>query len=538
MKITTFKNFTPNSTRGTYYLPKKGYTGAVSRTKTYEDQTAMLNAMKKDADITTDYSSQTFKIYEEYIDISRDVSAVAALASELNITYLAIDDSVNKQIIFYYVTSVKPLPQGYRLYIQLDYWATYISVAYINQVHFHKTNVYIDEELPQLYTTEEVPCATKTKRVGVGIGLPITQSMVRYLAIVELEENADTSGTISRTIPFLFNPFDQPYIDTIVGSNKELQILAAIEAIQNIYETANRGKASVKKLFVVPSTHRGATPVFKTVLYGQKVEIKGFNLSSYIKIYEENYNLTNGNVSPAIIDPVRLDIIGGDLYAGTRYNSLKLPSFVGGYSVQILYNLGFDDLKITVTNGEDSRDISESFMIGVNPNLGTLTSQERMAKALGTITNIAGGVFQIAAGGAGLVSGVSGIAQTITGLTEHRNGAYIANGNAIDTFKDIVKNNGSGYIFYILASESIKNNQRTMAIMQVMQYGADCNIYYKEATDNLLNYLPNFRRPLVCDVEAPVYIAASATVDNVPMEASEAISNALNAGIRIRFIES
>lgn len=526
-----FYNFTPDSDNGIYYFPKQAggsLFGANNR---------LLNQFKADAAAGgyVYFKPNTFKVYEEYIDLPEIGSNDA-----INITYVAIE--TNNTIIFYFVNSIKPIPQGYRLYTAIDYWATYISIANITKVRFTRSNALINANFADIYLADEIPTGNKARRHFYGFGNVVTQNEVRFIAIIELEESTTISGTISRTVPFLFNPFEQPYIEELIGNNKEFQIYGAIEAIQNIYQTSNGGKSHIKKLYIVPSSTTSYLPTFKSKLYGQNITIQGLNISSYCKIYKEHYNFINTTefsaqkFEQAYPNAKRFKSIGGDIYAGAKYNALKLPSFVGGYGLRILFDLKQDELKVSITNGDESRDISDSFELPATANTGTLTSLERMAKGLNLMTNLAGGVFQIAAGGAGLVSGTAQIGSTLTNLNEHRNGAYIPAGNGRNTFANIVKNGGSDYLYFIDTPELLMNNDRGQN--QIKTYGARCNIEWADADENLLNFASSLVTFLagVSGESNQLFIACTVTVDDIPNEAAQTISDILNRGARIKFI--
>lgn len=527
-----FYNFTPDSDNGIYYFPKQAGGSLFSANN------KLLNQFKADAGTGNYglYSPNTFKVYEEYIDLP-EIGGKNAI----NITYVAIE--TNNTIIFYFVNSIKPIPQGYRLYTAIDYWATYISVANITKVRFTRSNALINANFADIYLADEIPTGNKARRHFYGFGNVVTQNEVRFIAIIELEESTTISGTISRTVPFLFNPFEQPYIEELIGNNKELQIYGAIEAIQNIYETTvGGGKAHIKKLYIVPASTTRYLQTFKSKLYGQNITIQGLNISSYCKIYKENYNFINTTefsapkFEQAYPNAKKFKSIGGDIYAGAKYNALKLPSFVGGYGLKILFDLKQDELKASITNGDESRDISDSFELPATANTGTLTSLERMAKGLNLMTNLAGGVFQIAAGGAGLVSGTAQIGSTLTKLNEHRNGAYIPAGNGRNTFANIVKNGGLDYLYFIDTPELLMNNERGQN--QIMRYGAMCNIEWADADENLLNFASSLSTFLagVSGESKQLFIACTVTVDDIPNEAAQTISDILNTGARIKFI--
>lgn len=527
-----FYNFTPDSDNGIYYFPKQ------AENDLFRANNKLLNQFKADAGTGNYvfYKPNTFKVYEEYIDLPEIGSRNA-----INITYVAIE--TDNTIIFYFVNSIKPIPQGYRLYTAIDYWATYISIANITKVRFTRSNALINANFADIYLADEIPTGNKARRHFFGFGNVVTQDEVRFIAIIELEESTTVSGTISRTVPFLFNPFEQPYIAELIGSNKELQIYGAIEAIQNIYQTTvGGGKAHIKKLYIIPASTASYLSTFKSKLYGQDITIQGLNISSYCKIYKENYNFINTTefsapeFEQAYPNAKKFKIIGGDIYAGAKYNALKLPSFVGGYGLRIWFDLKQDELKASITNGDESRDISDSFELPATANTGTLTSLERIAKGLNLMTNLAGGVFQIAAGGAGLVSGTAQIGSTLTNLNEHRNGAYIPAGNGRNTFANIVKNGGSDYLYFIDAPELLMNNTRGQK--QIKTYGAMCNIEWADADENLLNFASSLDTYLagVSGESNQLFIACTVTVDDIPNEAAQTISDILNTGARIKFI--
>lgn len=536
-----FFDFTPDGNGGKFYMPKS------ESVDIYAANSKVLAAMKNDHPRYEIYMANTFKVYDTYIDLPLYSNAIGH-----NITYLAIE--TDSEILFYYVQSVKPLPQGYRLYISIDYWATYISISKITNVNFNKTNLQVGNPGEYLYITEgnnNYDGSQRSYTPAFNVTERITRNNLRIFAAVRHKSFQDISTSIEELHVYRFDPQD---IATTNGHSEPTaqDIYDTIETVFNIYAVTDRkggeGSAQVLHLYILENVgnYKTAAVAFKSKYKGTTATLTGVECNSAINEY--NIIVENGvdGYTPqgTPYDPgqyVRLYSIGIPIYFGTKYNYLTLPNFVSTYVVKIRYEFNQDKIVITVSSGNDSRDITEAFEVAGVANTGTLTTSQSIAKWLGIAAQAAGGIFQMIKGGAGYVTGAVTIASAATGIVNQQGGTIIGGGDGLITFREII-DNGSGETFYF--SRGSDNTAGQWSVMpRILFNGANCNIQYKLPKENLLNYLHNLPALYLPDNNAanrdiPAYIECTATIDNIPYDAAQVIADTLKSGVHIRFIEN
>lgn len=556
--LTVFYNYTPNSTRGRYYMPRH------AEVDFYEANTKMLGAFISEASQVSKLQSDTYRVYEEYIDLAQ-----RADLTSMNITYIAIDNG--KSILFYFVNSIKPMPQGYRCYISIDYWATYVSIANITKLHFTRSNLQLARDYENYYSTDEVinhdisHRAFYPLREKSGNILSVSRQDVWVVAAIK-ERSIETSNvSIEDVNLYAFNPQDIAVQNGRTSVTME-DIRQTIEEVFNIYEAKYRGEhtqhpifpsltnidypAEVTKVYLIPFAAPYAAQIesiyYKTFyITSEEKYIAGYQFRGGVKSfdyriinngYKHQYNPAVLNTHEENITSVVVPVMGVPLFFGTRYNNIKLPPFVLQYSVSVRYNFGKDEMTVTIVQGTEERDITSAFELTGSANTGTLTSQQRAAKWLSVAAQASSGVFQIAKGGAGIVSGGTAIASAIQQATTNTNGGtVIGTGDAYTTFQQVIETGSGSIICFTYPKYSALPVD---PIERVITYGAYCDIQYFDPEANLLNIIDGLELLYLSEDNKTIYpaFACDATVDNIPADAAEYISNTLKEGVQIQFL--
>lgn len=550
--VTLFYGYTPNTSGGVHVTPSRPF-------HLYDWYTAnkrMNEALKSFAplDISIDkpyietLEAGTYLIYADYVDIKKQLKY-----DGLTISYISIDDG--KRVTFYFVDSVTPLPQGYRLYTRLDVWATYISIAMITNVHFTRSNLQVGSGKEYLYLTDDkTNYDSATRYYQSGLGRNLTRKNITVLAVIKHKVYQNFSKSIEVIKMYAFDPID-------IARREDREELTA----QDIYDTVNavaaiygisddkggEGSAEVMHIYLQDSTVFASSGLqaFKTVdKNGGAFELEGWTRRPSINEYNIIVMNEAGDyvINPAAInysqnEYIKVNAVGVPLYFGTKYNYLKLPPFVLTYSVKIREEITDDKFQVSIIHNNEARDITSAFEVVAVANTASLTSSQSIAKWLGISAQAAGGVFQTVKGGAGLVTGPLSIAAAFTGLVNQNGGTVIGSGNGLITFYDIIHTN-SGDIWHF--ARGTRQTDGAAAMKKIIYYGASCDIQTDSPDNNLLTYLKN-RPPLYRRIGAttpdgnvlPV-IACVAAVDNIPTEAADMIASRLLEGIRIQFYDA
>lgn len=527
--ITIFTNFSPNSGDSYSYFPD-------GNSKDFNQK--LLQKYISSVSLSQPpiiLNGSTFKIYSGYIEVADNNIRY------YDATYIAIEH--NNYITFYYVDSIEFVSAGVRLYIRIDYWGTYIGRARIVNMEVTKTNLKLGGlSVPTLYTTDIIPINNAANDYFIGIGELLTADDVRIIAVINLQEESSVDTSITNINVFGFDPKQ-----FTTGAIKSAVISECIEGVRNIYSLANSNlKATVTKVYIISKTIYDITFTagagFNTVVYGEKKLIQSQNLSSYTsQVIEKQFNIFNGEAGYTVPDGYQtITALGCEMYAGVKYDGLKLPEFVGEYTVKVRFSLSPDSLKVIMVNHAEERDITSNFELPIVANSGTLTPLETMGKSLGLIANIAGGAFQIAAGGAGIISGTAQIGTALTNINNHSNGTYIPAGNGYVTFANIVKSNDIGassdrYLFYLRVKGSANNviYVHSQADKRIATMGADCLylIYFNDLKGVIKDY-----PYLLYNTDGVRIIRGTAEISQIPQQAIDAISTKLKEGVKLLLV--
>lgn len=520
-EITIFYNYTPNQGSEAYFIPRPNEGTSFQQTFYNYLTRAGERAFRK-------LNATTYKIYEDYIDLPEiyptDLTTV---------TYIAIKKT--NGYYFYFVDKVIPIRQGARCYTTLDNWATYIGGAKINNLRVTKSSYNLSSPVGSsqrvLYWTDKVSIDLGHRDyLGAFTGTQNGREIPRKNLCVYATIKHHVARSISESLEEIHTyQFTNDYGDTPAGFKKLIRVVSSIFQIQ---ASSGDGSAELLHLYIYPQGLEKVTAgiTFTGLFEGQRVSITGIELKPSVSDYD--ITLRNAEFgTPTIPDVVQLTWLGRDIYLGTKYDGLKLPYFVGNFTVRFRVIVNNNGIQFLVQADQEVREITSSFTITVVANTATLNNSEQIAKSLNTMAGLSNGMFQMIAGGAGIVSGGLQIASSITNAVNNNNGTYIGGGDALITFNDIIEE-GSGDYLWLCIYGTYTNNYYAEQIIN--RYGAYCNYipaWNTELTDLLINSLP-----LLTNDPEPFYIQCGSSIANIPSEAAEDISTRLSEGVRLRYI--
>ena len=472
-----YQGINPNTARGTYYYftNVQNYINALSTPV----QTMNENDYR--------YTGGEIRI------------ALQTVANAKKITYARISNAAGEW--FYHVVSVNYI-SGYAVFsLMPDLWATYLADADISEIMATRCNraigggMYDDIELTVSRSvtalSDDVPALSIVAVVAVATGTSsiLVNNSATYLGLYEFE----------------FAKLEPPEGVSIFDY--------AVSIIAGIYSadaTLGDLPAAVLKAYIVPHSVLG-------VRAGAK--IPGFNSKS---IYGDKSLTPEAEIAPTSslvsfdlpIDP------NYEYIVGTALDGMRVPRTVKQQTVFYTYTTKQDGITVTVRIGDDVRDISNQFAVGLTSNDGNYTTQERIAGALGLIGNIASGAFQIAAGGSGVVTGALSIGSSLNNIARAGKPSYSAGGDGLNTFR--------------LLSGAVANPYKVQQFQSARDEGARARLYGAKCATPLDSISDAFTPALIgTGSVTDTFLACDCKVKGVPNDAQETIAQALSDGVHM-----
>ena len=425
--------------------------------------------------------------------------ALQTVANAKKITYARISNAAGEW--FYHVVSVNYI-SGYAVFsLMPDLWATYLADADISEIVATRCNraigggTYDDIELTVSRSvtalSDEVPALSIVAVVAVATGTSsiLVNNSATYLGLYEFE----------------FAKLEPPEGVSIFDY--------AVSIIAGIYSadaTFGDLPAAVLKAYIVPHSVLG-------VRAGAK--IPGFNSKS---IYGDKSLTPEAEIAP-LSSLVSFDLSIDPNYeyiVGTALDGMRVPRTVEKQTVFYTYTTKQDGITVTVRIGDDVRDITNQFAVGITSNDGNYTTQERIAGALGLIGNIASGAFQIAAGGSGVVTGALAIGSSLNNIAKPGRPSYSAGGDGLNTFR--------------LLSGAVANPYKVQTFQSARNEGARARLYGAKCATPLDSISDAFTPDLIgTGTLTETFLACDCKVQGVPNDAQETIAQALSDGVHM-----
>lgn len=377
--ITLYKNFTPNTASAVHYL--------------FEDVNDYINKIKPNAVVS--YDIENYRINRNVLMIKFDNHINAKNYDE--ITYICDNFDENGYQRFYFVDNCYH-QSGYAFYnLSIDYWASYIYRARIDNIHVKRCNrniatgVYRDDFITKTNSNEWLPIAGITSSSNNKLFDVNKCSIVFCMSYNVVSTN---TGSVDTTQLFAINLKDlkDNYCNyTGRGAkraeNDKLELSQmtnaadyAIAVVGGIYGVSAWGPikdtndAKVTQAWIVDNTLLLTTDnlvegIKTTNLYDGRTlsntlvkAVIPSNLSRYFSLnLDKNYNY----------------------YVGTQGKGLKIKK-LSDSTTRVQYNVvvSQSDLKVIVKQGDNQMDITDAFAVQLTLNAGEVTGIRAMISTI------------------------------------------------------------------------------------------------------------------------------------------------------------
>ena len=527
LTATLFFNLTPNGNGGTHYAPDRPTDGSkwglayIAKLK----ELCQLSNNSRYSDITI----YNYDFNEGYIDIDN-----AVLIKALSPTYLAINsgDVFHSYYKFYSVDNFILTSNGARLYITLDQWATYIADAAITNATITKTNLQLNEDGDLLYLIDNQLSNNDITITKYPLGQAVSSDNLSVYALIRKTTNTNVTVSYEENMTVEI-PLSSPLNSTLFF------LYTLLDMISTVYEFKNVGTASsstVKAQVINIYVDKSGLFTRLPVEFGQEYQLHYVNgwVNCYVikeGLIEEKYHIVNGpiNYTETNID-LKLPKLTTGIELGTAGTKLKLPPFVGSLWVKFVRINTGNGFSYYLTYGDEDYDITNSFTFPIVTNQGDLTAQEKIAKWLGVIGQVAGGAFQVAAGGAGYVTGPLSIAATLANIQEKRQGTLTgSDGNGFITFSGLLKRPIPETSVEIL-NVYMKYSDAIIHITESLNnMGADCYYTVPNYTE-FFSFLASCKTLYEADTK---FILCDVAINNIPYFAAQEIKETFSEGVKI-----
>ena len=425
--------------------------------------------------------------------------AMQNITNAKTITYARVSNAAGEW--FYHVTGVEYVSGYAVLSLMPDLWATYLADADISEIMATRCNrdigggTYDDIELTVSRSvtalSEDVPALSIVAVVAVATGTSsiLVNNSATYLGLYEFE----------------FSQLDPPEGVSIFD-----YAVALIAGIYSAKATIGDLPAAVLKAYIVPhsvlAVRAGAAiPSFKSksiysdIALTPDAEVAPFS-------FPVNFTL---NINPDY-----------EYIAGTALDGIRVPRTVAPQTVTYTYTAKQDGITVTVRIGDEVRDITNQFAVGLTSNDGNYTTQERIAGALGIIGNLASGAFQVAAGGSGVVTGALAIGSSLNNIAKPGKPSFSAGGDGLNTFR--------------LLAGTVGNPYKIQKFQSARDEGARARLYGAKCSTPLDSISDAFTPALIgTGSMTDTFLACDCKVQGVPNDAQETIAQALSDGVHM-----
>ena len=377
--ITLYKNFTPNTASAVHYL--------------FEDTNDYINKIK--SNLVVSYDIENYRINRNVLMIKFDNYINAKNYDD--ITYICDNFDENGYQRFYFVENCYQ-QSGYAFYnLSIDYWASYIYRARVDNIHVKRCNrniatgVYRDDFITKTNSNEWLPISDTTsgndnKRFDIN-----KCSIVFCMSYNVVSTN---TGSIDTTQLFAISLKDlkENYChysesglprtanDQLELSQKTNAVDYAIAVVGGIYGVSAWGPikdtndAKVTQAWIVDNTLLLTTDnlvegIKTRNLYDGRTlsntlvkAVIPSNLSRYFSLnLDKNYNY----------------------YVGTQGKGLKIKK-LSDSTTQVQYNVivSQSDLKVIVKQGDNQMDITDAFAVQLTLNAGEITGLRAMVSTI------------------------------------------------------------------------------------------------------------------------------------------------------------
>lgn len=444
----------------------------------------------------------TYNALSNYIDISREAIKSTIAPDEITYMILYEDGGTIPAPRFYFVTSCEPIIRGWRYYISLDYWHTYINdLGALRRAYITGTDRYIGIQsgtapnafkfatplvtIPDMDVAEGVVTTQAASRVE-------TINNTEVVCLIEEEETVTGTAWEKNTTVNLY-AFD---ITQNASSGDIYYRISQITSVgQKVLEDK---KCRVIQAWLLPIEATEITSTTKefTVTKGGKAWTGAlckpniFQQTFIINptLLEARHSASDGNlnypgVNSYIVREVKSNNLPlyGKACFGTNTKQMPIPNAATMFNIIVLYYTDKSGTNIKVKINGEEEDFTNEFGVMVGGQL-TETSLQRVAQTLSQMSALASNAALIGGGistgnALSVVTGTAGAIQNVTSLANPNNRSLATvklGGNALQNI-DISKAFSWWKLIYIENKQSRSYTNLEGIRKYINRSGAECN---------------------------------------------------------------
>lgn len=524
--VNLYKNYTPNA-NGDYDF--------------FVDENAYLSTIA--SKLVKSYQESNYRLNSEICEIKLDEDFTEADAKL--ITYIIENrDGVrrNYHVNRYFCQS------GYaKFFLSLDNWGTYIDKAKI-EAEVVKCNRKIadgfyDEPAPTYARSEKyLPIPSMTSGTSNQF-LDVAQTCIVFT--IKYNVYSTPTGAVSTTKTFMANleAIKRAFVDGGADATQKLN--------RSVVNAVDLAVSVIGGIHGIKSTNGwGITSENSAEVLGAWLCITGMVIPNTIGTYE--FNSTNeytgqwtltGLVNEVVYYRSSRQFDLGALdpdyayYFGTQASNLKLARMTNEHVYARLdFITGLTGLKVIAVQGDNQEDVTSAFAIDITTTAGDVSAQRLILHSLGIALKASASVVGIMTGKDALkIAGALGLMKTgmdvLDPQYERGQGSTINGGDGVTSFRNIASGTPDDIDANI--SWPVKNpfmlisyRSNTDELARVRRYGAN---FAKMITS--LNEI--FESDFLVPNSTYTFVKANCNVSEIPLNASNEISNALQNGIRL-----
>lgn len=377
--ISLYKDFTPNTANAVHYL--------------FENANDYINKIK--SNIVVSYDIENYRINRNVLMIKFDNHINAKNYDD--ITYICDNFDENGYQRFYFVENCYQ-QSGYAFYnLSIDYWASYIYRARIDNIHVKRCNrniatgIYRDDFITKTNSNEWLPISGTTsgsnnKRFDIN-----KASIVFCMSYNVVSTN---TGSIDTTQLFAINLKDlkENYCrftenGTERNENEKLELSQTTNAVDYAIAVVG-GIYGVSAWGLIKDTNDAkvtqAWIVDNTLLLTTDNLVEGIKTRNLYDSRTLSHTLVNALVPSNLSRYFSLNLDKNfNYYVGTQGKGLKIKK-LSDSTTQVQYNVivSQSDLKVIVKQGDNQMDITDAFAVQLTLNAGEITGLRAMISTM------------------------------------------------------------------------------------------------------------------------------------------------------------
>lgn len=509
MRLRLYSNQSPNTGRNAYIFATS--------------DAEYLNALGIADYVITDVSKFTYQngILRVRIDNAADPEANMK-AVYRRITYAIIDETDSSYFKCYFITSSE-YRSGYVLFnVEPDMWGTYISQVKLGTFFVTRCNRNIGQGYYDPIAYTEGSAIT----TALNSDTPALSDIAIYYAAVN-QTNVDTLLNAASSFTALYaNDLSELKTTKPESVTRVIDwatiLIGGINAVKGIYATSDID-AYVFKAYIAPNIYQSfltSMPIFKskTLFNDGDIELTPDRIQAPYSVTRAQFTI---NVDPDYIYSI-----------GTKYHGLEIPRSTQPLQIRYRFIFGQSDLRVLVSCGNQSLDITEDFEVMLTVTEGTMNATQQIAQTIKGASDAgqaAAYTGMAMAGPGGTIFGASlmaaGVASGILQGATQGNGKVIGAGNGVLSWSTGLN------LEYPYKQRTYKSTQDEKAKARL--FGANFAEYCDDMADIMEHEL--LGGGAMSDFNL-TYLQATVQVYGIPDEARKYIEDCFSNGIYIDYL--